>query len=479
LGSTYLGVNSLYSEILSLLSFAELGFGSAINFALYKPVAENNRNQIVKLLDFYKIIYRIVAAVVTMAGLATLPFLGYIVKGADWLTLSELRLYYVIFLINTVVGYFVSYKYSYLNALQKNYIQTSIETIVSLICGTAQIVAILLWKNYLVYLLVNTGLLIVSRFIICCYLNYKFPILIEKPKNKLSDIEKKSIYKDVKGIVVHRFSSVAIHSTDNIIISSLSEAGVVTVGLISNYTMLMNSIGGFVEIIFNSVTSGFGNLVAESTTSNYRNNFKLLNFINYWIYGFCAISFFVLIPPFISLWIGSDKLVNTVVFLLIVINFYMQGQSIIYANARAAKGNFSKDKWWSFAQAIINLVVSIVGVKLCGLVGVYIGTIVSRIFYTIGRPLSTYSFLFEESVVQYYMSYLRNMITIIIAGGITYLITRKLLVVSDINVFKFILACLLDAIVPNVLLLIFNIRNKEFHKFILKIRDQMGEVMGK
>ena len=155
LGNTYLGVNGLYSEILSLLSFAELGFGSAMAFSMYKPAAENDRMMIVRLLDFYKTVYRIIAFVIAALGLCLTPFLQYIVKGADWLTVSELRVYFLVYLFNTVIGYFVTYRFTYLNALQKNYIQTNIDSIVNVISYIAQVIAILVWKNFLLYLLMN------------------------------------------------------------------------------------------------------------------------------------------------------------------------------------------------------------------------------------------------------------------------------------------------------------------------------------
>ena len=159
LGSTYLGVNGLYSEILGLLSFAELGFGSAMTFKLYKPVAEGDREKTIELLSFYKRVYQIIAAVIAFLGLCLLPCLPSIVKGADWLTVRQLRSYFLIFLFNTVVGYFVTYKYSYLNALQKNYIQTNIETITSSVSSLAQILVIMLTRNFLLYLLINSAVL--------------------------------------------------------------------------------------------------------------------------------------------------------------------------------------------------------------------------------------------------------------------------------------------------------------------------------
>lgn len=344
LGSTYLGVNGLYSEILNILSFAELGFGSAMTFAMYQPVAAGDTGKIVKLLDFYKQIYRCIAGIIAALGIVTLPFLQYIVQGADWLTIRELRIYFLIYLLNTVIGYFVTYKYSYLNALQKNYVSTNIDTIVSMVSYGAQMAVIVLFQNFLLYLLVNSVILTGSRLVIAVYLNRKYPILRVKPTVPLLAEEKRPIYTEVKGLAVHQFASVAVHSTDNILISMLSGMGVVAVGYISNYNMLMNGVLGFVTILFSSVTSGFGNIVATSTEEHYNSVFQEINFLNFWVYGVCTICFWILIPPFITLWIGADQLIDTVSFSLICVNCYLQGQSTAYNNARIAKGNFGKDK---------------------------------------------------------------------------------------------------------------------------------------
>lgn len=448
LGSTYLGVNGLYSEILSLLSFAELGFGSAMTFALYKPVAANDSVKVIKLLDFYKTVYRIVAGIITAAGLCLLPFLQHIVKGAEWLSVTELRLYFVIFLANTVVGYFVTYKYAYLNALQKNYIITNIDTVINTFVYCLQIIAVLVFKSFLVYLLVNSAILISSRICIALYLNRKYPILNDKPDEPLSPEERKPIYTEVRGLVVHQFSNVAVHSTDNILISMVSGLGVVAVGYISNYNMLMNSVLGFVTILFGSVTSGFGNIVATSTVDNYHKVFKEINFLNFWIYGFCSICFWILIPPFITLWIGADKLIDSISFSLIIVNCYLQGQSVAFNNARIAKGNFGKDKVWALAQAIVNLVVSVIAGYYLGLVGIYIGTVSSRLVYVIFRPYKTYSFLFERSPRYYYSKFTRYLCAVLFAAGVTKLSTNWLL--CEITIPKFIFASLITICVINV-----------------------------
>lgn len=472
LGSVYLGVNGLYTEILSLLSFAELGFGSAMTFSMYKPVADNDHEKIVKLLDFYKRVYRIVACVIAIMGLCFVPFLGDIVRGADWLSRKELRAYFLIFLFNTVVGYFVSYKFTYLNALQQNYIQTNIDAIVTTISNVIQIVVLLVFRNFPLYLIANSIVLLCSRVFVTFYLNSKYPILKEKAEVPLSTEEKVPIYKEVKGLAVHQFASVAVHSTDNILISTLTEQGIVAVGLISNYTMLINAVLGFVTILFNSVTSGFGNLVASSTTQNFRKVFHEINFVSFWIYGFCCIAFWLLIPPFITLWIGADNLVDGPAFTLMIINCYLQGQSTAYHNARIAKGNFNKDKIWAFVQAIVNLVVSCVCATKYGLVGIYIGTVVSRMVYVIFRPHSTYEFLFGEKSVEYYKKLVKFFCEVILAALITKWIVDR--IISTVTITNFILGFFAVAIIPNLIFLLMNYRSEEFRLWKKRLMAMLG-----
>jgi len=222
LGDTFLGINGLYTEVLSVLSFAELGFGSALLYAMYAPIARKDHEKIVQLLDFYKNAYRIIALVIAVLGVSLIPFLQYIVKGAQGITLAQLRLYYVIFLFNTVVNYFVSYKYSYVNAQQQNYIVTTFDSIVNIVTVVVQVAVILLFRDFLVYLLAQSAVLLLSRIVAALYLNRKFPVLKEKPAQPLPREERDGIFREVKALAVHQFASAAVHSTDNIIISSMS-----------------------------------------------------------------------------------------------------------------------------------------------------------------------------------------------------------------------------------------------------------------
>lgn len=467
LGDTFLGINGLYTEVLSVLSFAELGFGSALLYAMYAPIAQKDNTKTVQLLDFYKRVYRIIAAVIAVLGVSLIPFLQYIVKGAEGITLIQLRLYYCIFLFNTVVNYFVSYKYSYVNAQQQNYIVTTFDSVVNIVSILLQITVILLFRNFLVYLLTQSTVLLLSRIVVALYLNKRFPVLKERPQQPLPKEARNGIFREVKALAVHQFASAAVHSTDNIIISSMTGMGVVAVGLVSNYNLIINNVTSLVTVFLNNSAFGFGNLATENDSESFRKAFREMTFLVFWIYGFCCIAFFVLIPPFITLWIGADKLIDSMSLLLIVLNCFLLGHATLYNSARVAKGNFGKDKWISFVQAIVNLVVSIMAARAYGLLGVYIGTVVSRVVVTIMRPSATYRFLFGRAATEYYAQLLIYISATVLIGLPTHLLCGAIM--QEVTILRFVISMGVVSIVPNLGFALFFIRSWEMKNMIARI----------
>ena len=153
LGSVYLGVNGLFTNILGMLSLAELGIGGAISFSLYKPLAEHDTKKIRQIINFYRSAYRMVAASVTVVGVAIIPFLNVIIKDADGI--EHIRLIYSIYLFNTVTSYLLTYKTTLLSADQRGYIITNINTVIQVATSVLQITVLLIYKNFIVYLLIG------------------------------------------------------------------------------------------------------------------------------------------------------------------------------------------------------------------------------------------------------------------------------------------------------------------------------------
>ena len=151
LGANYLGVGTLFSSILSFLSLTELGFGTAIVYAMYKPIARGDKSKIRTLLNYYKILYRKIGIVMLAIGTLLVPFIPYLIKGDTPENINIYILYYI-YLLNSVVSYFFAgYRSSLLIAHQREDISTKVVTAVNIGVQAFQIVALLLTKNFYIY----------------------------------------------------------------------------------------------------------------------------------------------------------------------------------------------------------------------------------------------------------------------------------------------------------------------------------------
>ncbi|MCR5342230.1 MAG: polysaccharide biosynthesis protein [Butyrivibrio sp.] len=413
LSRNLLGVNDLYSNILSLLSMAELGIGTALNFSLYAPVARKDTEKVKSYMQMYRKAYHTIAIVVAVIGLALTPFLKYFVKKPGEITVRDMTLYYLIFLFNTVSTYFVSYKYSLVNAEQKNYIQTNINTITKIITVFFQIIILLVIPNLYLYLLADAAVQLIQKLFVNNYLNRLYPYLTDKNVTPLSTEEHSEIWRKTRALVLHKVGDVARLQTDTLIISSFIEVGMAAV--VGNYTMVTGTIANFVNIIFNSVISGFGNLIATESKEKQFKTFKVYRFFASWVYGFSACGFFILLQPLIYLWIvqkyGPDWMLGNLAVYLFLTDYYFKGDRIVLSNYKTAAGVFEQDKYLALIQGIVNLVLSIVLVQKIGLAGIYVGTVVSGLIANVTKPIIIYKVCFDKSSISYFADSAKYIIT--------------------------------------------------------------------
>lgn len=458
LDATLLGINGLYTGVLTMLSLAELGIGTALNFSLYAPVARKDYEKIKSYMLFYKKAYRAIAGVVAVIGLLLVPFLKYFIKDPGNYGTGELTIYYLIFLFNTVSTYFVAYKYSLVNAEQKNYIQTNVLTLTKLVTTVLQLIVLLLTANFLVYLLTAAAVELAQKIYVNYYLNQRYPYLTDKNVKPLEKEETDEIVKKTKALVCHKVGDVARLQTDSIIISSFIQ--VALVGIVDNYTMVINSISGFVNIIFNSVISSFGNLIATESKEKQYEIFKVYRFVANWIYGLSAIGFFVLLSPLIYLWLGEKWMLGSTVIGLILIDYYFKGDRIVLSNFKTAAGVFEQDKYLALIQGAVNLVISIVLVQSVGLAGVYVGTIVSGLIANVTKPFIIYRVCFDKNVGEYFKDTAKQLVLIAIILVIILPISSMIL--TDITIIRFVLVGVIIVVVYNVLFMLAFRKTKEF-----------------
>ena len=472
LSDTLLGVNSLYSNILSMLSLAELGIGTAMNYSLYGPMARGEIEKIKSYMQLYKKAYRMIAAVIACVGLVIVPFLPDIVKGADYLTRTQLTVYYLIFLFNTVSTYFVSYKYSLCLAEQKDYIQTNALMITKAATVSLQIIVILLTSNFLLFLITSAAVQLIQIFIVNAYLNKLYPYLKDKDVTPLDEESKKDVMTKTKALMLHKIGDTARLQTDAIIISSFINVTVVAV--VDNYNLIINTISGFVNIIFNSVISGFGNLIATESEDKQYKSFKVYRFFAVWVYGFTAVGFYLLLTPLVKIWLHDDKwLLTSVVIGTVLTDYYFKGERVALMNYKTAAGVYEPDKYLSLIQGAVNLVVSIVFVIKIGLVGVYIGTVVSGLIANITKPFIVYKYCFHRSAKGYFIDSFKYIL--VMGLELAILIPIKTIVMKNITIVSFVIMFVLVCVIFNVIFLAFFGRTKEFRYITDIVRSKTGK----
>ena len=471
LSETLLGVNSLYTNILSILNMAELGIGTALNFSLYGPVARGEKEKIKSYMQMYRRAYHTIALVVAVIGLAMTPFLPVFIRNPGDNSLRDLTIYYFIFLFNTVSSYFVAYKYSLINAEQKNYIQTNIITITKVITVFFQIIVVVVTENFYLFLITDAFIQLIQKIFVSRYLDNMYPYLREKNVQKLSKQESDNIWTKTKALVFHKVGDVARLQTDALIISSFIE--VTMAGVVDNYNMVISTVSNFVNIIFNSVISSFGNLIATESKEKQYSMFKVYRFFASWIYGFSCVGFMVLLTPLIRLWLGERWILTSAAVYCILIDYYFKGDRIVLSNYKTAAGVFEPDKYLALIQGAVNLVISIALVQTSlGITGVYIGTIVSGLIANITKPVIIYGTCFDKKAGVYFIDtakYLASMLAVLFTCSF---IGEKILV--NLNILTFLLMAVIITVIFNGVYLLLYGRSEEFRylsgKVIEKIR---------
>ena len=461
LGETLLGVNTLYADILSVLSLAELGVGTALNYSLYKPVANRDREKIKSYMRLYKKAYLTIACVIAVIGIAITPFLPLLIKAEsrDGLAVRELVIYYLIFLFNTVSTYFVAYKYSLVNAEQKDYIQTNITTITKIITVGVQIVVLYVTKSFLLYLLAHAVIELLQKVAVSIYLNHLYPYLRDRKVEKLTKEETDIVVTKSKALMFHKIGDVARLQTDSIIITYFID--VASVGFVGNYNYVITYGANFINLIFNSVISGLGNLVATESKEKQYSVFKVYRFFACWLYGFAAVGFWLLLTPLVTgLWLDESWKLGQAILTLILIDFYFKGGRVVLLNYKIAAGVFEQDKYLALIQGGVNLVISIVLVQKIGLMGVYIGTIVSGLIANVTKPVIIYKVILQQPVKKYFVDSLKYLAAV--AVNFAVLSGIKTVVMPEVTVISFGVMFVIVCVVFNASFLALFGRTEEF-----------------
>lgn len=400
LGVEYVGLNALFTSVLQVLSVSELGVGSAIVFSMYKPIAQDDNKTMCALLNLYRKIYYIIGFVILGFGLLLLPFLNHLVKGD---IPSDVNLYflYLIFLLNTVISYFLfSYKTALFSAYQRNDVVSKRNMIISAFSNLLQIILLFTLHNYYAYIWVIPAGTVLTNLINSYYAKKMYPKITCKgdiSKEMLKDIKKRIV-----GLMSYKIYGVVYFSVDAIIISAF--LGLNLLALYNNYYVIITLFLSFLAVIQDSLTAGIGNKMAlESKESNYI-DFKNLLFSYGWISGFLIILMICTFQDFIILWIGKEFLLPIITVILLVIHFMFSTLVNAFVSLyRVSAGLWWEDRFRPVIQTFINIFLSLILVNYYGINGVISATLFCTIFIAI--PWGTkilFKYYFKMSAKEYY-----------------------------------------------------------------------------
>lgn len=470
LNEAYLSVNGLYSNILTVLSLAELGFGSAMVYRMYAPVAVKDYQKAAALLQFYKKIYIIIGVVIFFLGLCVIPFMDYIIK--DKPDISGLTLYYILFLVNTSISYwFSSYKASVLYADQKEYIKTNVQNTMAILQSGLQIVLLLLFRKYLLYLLIQLAGNIFLNLYVAHLVDKRYPEIQTYQGASLSAEERVQIRKDTEALVLSRFGHVALNGTDNIIISAV--VGVLWVGRLSNYTLICDSVTSVLCQITAAITGSLGNFFATEDKHAGYALFKKVEFLNFWLYGFSFIALVTLLDPFVQIWAGERFVLGLPISVAIAINFFVAGYMNTLWVFRSTIGLFKQGKFRPILVAILNIILSIFLGKLWGVFGVLFATFLSRAAISLWYdPLILHRYGFEVSCKPFFARYFRRVL-LLTAILIVMLAIRYVVLSSATTVLRFAVMTMFTAIVPNAIFWLAYHRCEEYAYFRSIVKDRV------
>lgn len=422
LGTDYVGLGGLFTSILSVLSLSELGVGAAVTFSLYKPIAENNVNKVNSILNLYRTVYRIIGLVIIAISVCMLPFLNVLVAG-ELPSGMSLQILFVIYVANTAVSYLLfGYKKVLFTANQRYDIEVNIASVAVMIQYIAQVVVLLVSRNYYLYVLVFPVATILNDLISNYIIKKKYPQY--KCAGKVEKEELINLGKNVSGAFLSKLGSTVYLAVDNIVISAF--LGLTVLGIYGNYYYIITSLIAIFAIVHNSLRPVLGNCIATENSETNWNYLKFIDFIYMSVTIICCSCCMVLFQDFERIWAGEENMLPILIVVLMVIYFYTGRMSSVLLVYQEAAGIWWHGKFIPLIAALVNLTLNIVGVQLIGLPAILLSSIVASLLVTLpGVVWIMFRYYFKDR--KYLMEYIRNLIVTAIQATIVIILSYLIL----------------------------------------------------
>lgn len=417
------GLNSLYISLIGMLSIAELGVGSAITFSMYGPIVNNQKEKVAALYRLFTKFYLIVGAVISVAGLCIMPVLPYLAK--DYTLDVNIYYTYILMLVSVVISYIFSSKTSLINAYKDNYVTTIISSVGMILQQGLQIASLIIFKSFEIYLICRIISILVQWLITEIYVRRKYSDILTIKENVDKDT-KKEIIKNSKAMMMHKIGSLLVNTVDSIVISAF--VGITVLGKYSNYTTIIVSLASILTLFFSPLTSVIGHLCAKKQLEEEKKYFNFFFTFNFIVGLIFYLGYYAVIDDVVEICFGQGLEIDKMVVFVTSVNYFIQYMRQAVLLFRDATGTFYNDRWKPLFEGIANLVLSIILVKLIGIAGVIVATIITNVLIChIVEPYVLYKNVFEESPKKYYIQNYLYMIIFVL------LMTVMTLLMQDID----------------------------------------------
>lgn len=472
LDAEYLGLNGLFSSILSVLSLAELGIGPAMIFSLYKPLADGDFEICRSLMHIYRKAYTVIGIIILTSGCIVSPFVKNMISEIPQ-QIHSLEIIFLLFVLDTSISYFFSYKRSILTASQEHYKIDTVHMVAYLLRNCIQIIVLWISQNYFLYLAIQIGSTVLENVTLSLLVDKRFPWLKGTgPVRHLPEKVHAEIIRNVKAMVLHKVGGIVLDAIDNLLISRFF--GLLFLGLYANYLLVINAVHSFTASFFTAVSASVGDFGAQKSKEESYQLYKNISFLNFGMAMFCTICIAVLLPPFIRLWLGKDFVIQQNVFIIIVINFYIICMRRTNLMFKESYGFPWADRYKPLIAALVNLIVSILLAKKYGVIGVFIGTTFTQMTVVVWvEAYVVFKNIFQVRITVFLKQYLSMTVVTGCLCLITYF-TCALIPMHDLRGFAG--TCIICLFLPSTMFIVLYRKTDEFAYAISIIKSKFLNV---
>ena len=400
LGVEFIGLTGMLMNIMSFLSVAELGIGTSIVYFLYKPLQEDNHEKINEVMSMLAYLYRCIGFLIGAVGIIVSLFFpwwfGHLSVGLPLVYFA-----FYSFLASSMSGYIFNYKQLLVSANQKQYMVSAYFQTISIVQSLTQIILAYYYRNLYLWVVVGLIFTIIGIIIFNHRIHQLYPWLQISLKEGHKNLRQyPEVLKKTQQVFVLKIKDFILNRSDELLVGAF--VSVTQVAFYGNYTMIINKLIYLVNILGDGMSAGVGNLLAEGNEKNTMKVFWEMTATRFFIMGFVIYPLIMFIQPIISCWVGHHfVLENIIAYLLIFILFLRLQYATVYVFVGSA--GLYGDVWTSWAELIINIIVTLCLAPYFGIIGILLGKIVSVFFFNVfWKPYYLFSKGFHKSVWEFW-----------------------------------------------------------------------------